>query len=287
MIRWFAMAAALLLPAPAHAQTEKVGDTFLITRTEISESRSNQGSRSSSSANGALQERVVALRDGGVELEYDLAPGTDPEERANQWQFPARIFKPAQGPLRLLNTAELEARVDPWLRRGGMTRAACGHWIFTWNAFLIDCDPQSVLKAAEANDLRPDLREGAPMGHRLARGTAPLVKAGTRYTVELPVDPEAVLNESIDSDLMVAEVSGRKMTREEARRGHAGETVSGTITIRFDTDSMGSVRRRTSVVKLERRGPGDAVEVETSTDTFERRPIANPAKQRQPGESWT
>ena len=287
MIRWVSIAAALLVPALAHAQAAKVGDTFLITRMHTSESKSNDGSQSSSSGSDALQERVVAVRDDGLELEYDLTADAGPEERAIEWHFPARIFRPAHGTPRLLNAPELEARVDPWLQRGGMTRAACGHWIFTWNAFMIDCDPQSVLKAAELYDLHADLREGAPMRHRLAHGTAPLVKAGTRFTVELPVDPEAVLNDRIDSDLMVAEVSGRKMTRDEARRGHAGETVSGTITIRFDTDGEAVVRKRTTTIRLETRGPGDKVEIETSTDMFERRPIADPAKQRRPGEDWT
>ena len=64
-----------------------------------------------------LVERVIALRDSGVELEFDLPEGTSAEDRTRNWQFPARVLKSSDQPLQLLNGAELEARVQDWLKR--------------------------------------------------------------------------------------------------------------------------------------------------------------------------
>ena len=104
---------------------------------------------------------MIAARDTGIELEYDLSRDAKAEDRARIWQFPARVFKPSNGPMQLLNASELEARLEVWLKAAGWDRSVCGRWIFTWNAFRIDCDPQSIIKAIEAIDLWSfDLRVG-------------------------------------------------------------------------------------------------------------------------------
>jgi hypothetical protein len=53
--------------------------------------------------------------------------------------------------------------------------------------------------------------------------------------------------------------------------------ISGTITISLDTDSAGMVRRRTRIVKIEIKGPGQRLETQTMTETLERRRVAPPA----------
>ena len=140
---------------------------------------------------------MVAVREAGLEQEYDLPKEATAEDRASSWQFPVRVFKPfLRMPMQLLNGPELEARVDSWLKAGGLTRVACGHWIFTWNAFRIECDPQSVLKTLEAFDLQTDdLRDGAVYKDPEAREPAPMKrktvgpKGAVFFVVEMAVDP--------------------------------------------------------------------------------------------------
>lgn len=161
------MVAALLLPvSAAHAgtfqQVPQVGDTYEITLTRDSVQKGSNGSSGSTHDKDAIIERVMGVRADGLELQYDLPNAATAEERTRDWQFPAQVFKPFDGPAQLLNGPELEARIDSWLKTASLSRAACGHWIFTWNAFRIECDPQSVLKTVQSYDLRSvDLHEGA------------------------------------------------------------------------------------------------------------------------------
>jgi hypothetical protein len=288
MMRLMTMAAALLLPTlatgaePVPAKPQ-IGDTYEITSDRESSQQSNDGSSGSSTDRDGLVERVIGVRDAGLELEYDLPENAAAGDRASSWQFPVRVFKPAHGPLQLVNGPELEARVDGWLKANGMTRAACGHWIFTWNSFRIECDPQSVIKSLEAWDLAPDeLRDGALYKDLKARAPAPLTRKkagpdGATFMVEMAVDPEAVRREQAESDIVVAELSKQTLTLDAALRARSAEAISGTITITFETDSAGAVRRRTRVTRLEIKGPGPRVETRIVKEIMERRRVSKPA----------
>ena len=288
MMRLMIAAAALLLPALA-AGTEppkpgpKVGDAYEILTDRETSQQTNDMSSGSSTDRDALIERVVGVRDDGLELEYDLPENSTADERAGSWQFPVRVFKPAHGPLKLLNGPELEGRVDSWLKAGGMTRAACGHWIFTWNAFLIECDPQSAIKIVEAIDLRADdLVEGALYRDPDARAPAPLSRkkagpGGAIFTVEMALDPDAARHARAETDVTVAQISGKTLALDAALRARSAETLSGTITITFETDASGEVRKRTRATTLEIKGPGPRIEKQTMTATVERRRVSKPA----------
>ncbi|HSI18034.1 MAG TPA: hypothetical protein VK980_09710, partial [Sphingomonas sp.] len=180
MMRTLAAIAALLLPVVAQAQTPaaKAGEIFAVSRTQRTDFSGNRGSSGMSSISGAIQERVIAVRDDGLEIEYDLPSGSSAEDREREWQFPARIFKPAYGRSRLLNAPELAGRVDSWLKLAGMPREACGHWMFTWTAFKIECDPQSVLEIIDGYDLRITLVEGRPHFEAMALRAEPLKRDG-------------------------------------------------------------------------------------------------------------
>ena len=54
----------------------------------------------------------------------------------------------------------------------------------------------------------------------------------------------------------------------------AGEIVSGTISVTFETDPGRNVRRRTRVTKLDIKRPDGRSETQTVTETLEWRPIA-------------
>jgi len=277
--------AALLLPAgvtgaAASPFAPQVGDTYEITITRESAQQGSHGSSGTSHDRDTIIERVIGLRPDGLELEYDLPKTSTADARASNWQFPARVFKPFGGPMQLLNGAELEARVDGWLKAAGWPRTVCGHWIFTWNAFRIECDPQSVIKTVESFDLRSaDLREGAPYQETEALGSGKLARKaagpnGAIFSVEMPVDPDAVRRARAESDVVVGEITKKPVSLDAALLERAREIVSGTISVTFETDPAGNVRRRTKVTKLDIKGPDGRSETRTVTETLERRLIS-------------
>jgi hypothetical protein len=285
LIGLMGMVAALLLPAiiaraGALSPAPQVGDTYEITLAKDSAQQGSNGSSGSSHDKDTIIERVIGLRAEGLELQYDLPNAATPGDKAGSWQFPARVFKPFGGSAQLLNGPELEARVDAWLKATGWPRTVCGHYIFTWNAFRIECDPQSVIKTVQAFDLSfADLREGAAYQEADARGSGKLARKagglnGAIFSVEMPVDPDAVHRARAESDVVVGEIMNKPVSLDAALRKRATEIISGTISVAFETDSAGTVRRRTKVTKLDITRPGGPSETETVTATLERRLIS-------------
>jgi hypothetical protein len=272
--------AVLLLAIIAHAgafPSLQVGDTYEITLTKDTTRHGSNGSSGSSHDKDTITERVIGLRAEGLELLYDLPNGATANERAENWQFPARVFKPLGGPAQLLNGPELETRVDGWLKAAGMSRTACGHWIFTWNAFRIECDPQSVVKIIQLYDLRSaSLREGAIYKDTDACSSGILARKaggleGEIFAVEMPLNPDPVRRTRAESDVALGEILNKPVSLDAALSNRANEMISGTISIAFETDSAGNARRRTKVTQLDITGPGGLSETQTITETLERR----------------
>jgi len=261
----------------------RVGDVYEIRSERVSTRQSADGSGSSHDRD-SIVERVIAVRDGGVELEFDLAPDATAQDRAASWQFPVRVFRPSQGPLELLNGAELESRVDRWLRAAGWTREICGHWIFTWNAFRIDCDPQSAVAIVAGFDLEADdLRDGAAYREAGALGEGmlrrePRGSGGAAFTVRLEVDPEAVRRERAEADAVTIELLGDSPQLRAAMQARSAERISGTVDLAFETDEAGRVRRRTKITTLRIEEAGGRRETETITHTLERRLVSRSAR---------
>lgn len=245
-----------------------------------SKEESGDGSSGSSTDRDTVVECVIAVRDGGLELEYDLPKDTSAQDRVASWQFPARVFKPLRGPMQLLNRAELEARVDRWLKSAKWSRDVCGHWIFTWNAFRIECDPESVLETIGVFDLRSaDLRDGAPYLDKEGLGTAPLTRkvvgaVGTTFTAELKLDPEVARQARARTDVAVGEITRRPMTLDIALQSRATEAISGTISVVFETDPVRNALRRTRVIKLVVKDANGVTTTRTVTETLERKQIS-------------
>jgi hypothetical protein len=288
MMSFWAIAALLLAGFAAHAAPPQsrmqyhAGDVFEITRDVESSEKTSNGSGGSSTDRDTITERVVGASPAGLELEYDLPKEFTAEQRAPQWQLPARVLKPSQGPLQLLNRSELEARAAAWLKAASLTNAACGHWYFTWNAFRIECDPQSAIEIIKGFDLGPDdPHEGISYQDPEAMGPAPLKlknasPQGSVFYVELAVDPEAVRRERAQADVVTAEIMRNPTTFEAAFQARAAERISGTIDITFETDPSGRVRRRTKVMKLNVKGVDGRLETRTVTESLERRPLSGP-----------
>jgi hypothetical protein len=276
-----AVAALLLLAnaacSAASPAAPRVGDEVEIIRSYETREQGD-GSSGSSSGRDALLERVLAVRDGGLELEFDLPKSATAEDRARSWQFPVRVFRAADGTMQLRNRAELETRIDAWLERAGWTREACGQWIFTWNAFLIECDPASVVVTLAAFDLRSAaIHDGASYreAEALAAGTLTQTATGpdgATFTVVLPIDPDAVRRARAESDVAVGQMLQKPVTLADALRERAKEDVSGTIEVTFETDSAGTIRKRTRVTSVETQGPDGRTGTQTATETVERRP---------------
>ena len=261
----------------------KVGDEYEITKSYETSSETSSGSSGNSSGSNTFVERVIGVREGGLEIEYDLPNGASPEDRARTWQFPARVFRPSTGPMQLLNRTELEARVEAWLQAGGMTREACGSWIFTWNAFRIDCQPESVIDTLKSLDLRiEDLEDGAPYedAEAISPGTLEKTAAGANhetFAVTLKIDPDVLSRARAESDVVVGELLNEPVTLEAALSIRAKEVVSGTILVTLDADLMGNVWRRTRVIETETMLADGEVERHKSIETVERHRIQEPS----------
>ena len=91
------------------------------------------------------------------------------------------------------------------------------------------------------------------------------------FSVEMPVDPDAVRRAGAESDVVVGEIMHKPVTLDAALLKRASELVSGTISVEFETDSVGDVRRRTKVTKLDIREPNGLSETRLETETLERK----------------
>jgi hypothetical protein len=277
---------ALLSPAAAERPGAGVraGDIHEITLTRDYSGETGEPGESSSSSfdRDSILERVIAVRPDGLELEYDL-PKTEPAEpRADNWQFPARVFRPDAGAWQLLNRAELEARLEAWLKKAKFNRAACGHWIFTWNAFRIECDPQSAIEIAQAFDLGPaGLSDGASYPLVGTRGPAILARTasgpeGSTFTTRVELDPEWIRRERAENDVVAAEIMGKPVAFVTAASKYADDAIAGTVSVSLETDSAGRPVRRTKVSKLKIRRPDGVVEKSTTTEILERHAVPGP-----------
>lgn len=267
------LAILLALAATAATSSQRVGDAFQITTDREMEKHGNrvESSQGTSTDRDSYVERVVAERPDGVVLEYDLPADATPADRASSWQFPFRALSARDGTYRLLDAADLEARIDPWLRAGGMTRAVCGKLIFTWNAFRIDCDPQSTIRWLATVTLPNRLKGGSSFTDPEARAPSVLQQRSANTLIAtLAVDPGAIRRQRAQTDVGVAELMHKALTLEAALKSHEAETVTGTITITFDLDPAGQARGRTRVKVVQIAWPNGRVDTQTFTDTLMR-----------------
>ncbi len=285
LIRLMGMVAPLLFApvaacAGASSTSAQVGDTYEITRTKDSVRHGNNLSSGSSHDRDTIIERVIGVRTEGLDLEYDLPGTVTADDRARTWEYPFRVFKPFDGTAQLLNGPELEVRIDAWLKAAGLPRSACGHSYFTWNAFRIECDPQSVLKTVQAFDLRSiDAREGAAYQEAEAHDPGKFALKtrgvdGAIFIVELAVDPDAFRRARAESDVVVGAIMNKPVSLDEAMVRRKQEIIAGTIAVELETDSAGNVRRLKKVTQLNITGPDGSAETETVTETLERRLIS-------------
>jgi hypothetical protein len=90
----------------------------------------------------------------------------------------------------------------------------------------------------------------------------------------MPIDPDAVRRARAESDVAVGEMMNKPVSLDTALIERASEIVSGAISVSFETDQAGNVRRRTKVTKLDIKKPNGRSETQTVTETLERRLIS-------------
>jgi hypothetical protein len=278
------LAPLLLLPAAILAQSciaePRAGDAYQITLTRDSEQGGTDGSSGSSHDQDTVIERVLAVRGDGLELEYDLPADTPKEERSSTWQFPARVFRPFNGPVQLLDRPAVQKRVDAWLKAAKLPQSACGHLIFTWNAFRIECDPDAVIKTVEAFEFPFVIYDGEPYRESNARGPAALAKesagrSGGTFRAKMEIDPDAVRRSRAETDVGVGEIMKRPLTLDAALAKHANEAISGTVSVDLETDAAGQIWRKRTVTVVEIKDPNGRSETQTTTATLERHPLTS------------
>ncbi len=269
-----------LCPAalPAQVNLPKAGEEWEITSSYETSQKTSDDSSSSSSGRDTLLERVISVGADGLELEYDFPKDASPEDRAREWKLPARVLRSATGEFKLLNTAQLESRLEAWLKSAKWDRSVCGRWIFTWNAFRIDCDPQSVLAVIQSYDLRAyDFREGASVAVPGARNRGMLSRTDAKsssLSATVEVDAETVRRARAESAVATGEILNKPVTLDDALREESKATIEGTIQLTLESHASGEVIRRVKITRTTITSPDGTTESSTATETTARRRIS-------------
>jgi hypothetical protein len=291
-MNWILIAVVYLLLSVSGASAQSsqpispAGEMYEIIRSYKTSEETSGGLSGSSGGSDTFLERVIAEREGGLELEYDLPLNATAEERARNWQLPARVLKPLIGQMQLLNRDQLEARLESWLKAASWDRSVCGRWIFTWNAFHIDCDPLSIIETIKEIDLRSQApREGDVYSDAQAVAPGLLTRKigasnGATFIALLKVDPRAVHRARAEADVASGEIMQKPITLETALGERTKEQVSGTISVTLETDAAGKVRKRTKVTTLEIKRPGGTSESRKAMEIVERRRVSTLTAQR-------
>ena len=211
----FAASLAIFWACPALADTPP---TYLLSGEYETNSENVDGSGNSSSRGRTnVAERVVAESDAGTVLEYYLPGNPEDIRGAAMWMFPAQILAGVDGSKQLLNSAELDQRLEDWLVLAELTREECGRWLFTWTAVQVECDPEAVVTEIESLGTRPgQLADGTQLTVKGAATPITLHESaslnGRRcFSGTAPVDPDAVRLSEAKAQVVVAEISGETL----------------------------------------------------------------------------
>lgn len=265
---------------PAAPAVDQSGTVYEISRDREASTRSSNASTDSSIDRDTLIERVREVRTDGLVLEYNLPSIATAQERATAWQFPLMIFKPNNGPARLLDETVLQQRIATWLKQAKLDRGMCGRTVFTWNAFKIECDPQSALRLVATFDLRPDgLRDGA--AYRDTDAAVATVwrmtlsgSGSASFTAMMPIDAEKARRERAEADVVVAELRQQPISPADAARERASEQIAGTIRVVYDLDPLGGVLQRRRTTQTHIVTAKGVIEDRTMMETVSRRRLS-------------
>lgn len=262
------------------ATTDRVGDEYRVTFSYATSSELSDGGSSSSRGQNTYIERILAVTTDGLELEFDLPPEAKETNSLVEWQWPVRVEEASDGELRITNREEMEARRDAWLKAAGMSQETCGSWYFTWNAFQVECDPDAIIPTLQDSRLRSsDFGEGETYHHPGTLAGTPLKlvaenEQGQTLVAVLPIDPDFIRKGKAESDVVVAQITGRELTLQEALAARSAEEITGTLTITFETDRHGRIRQRTTLAETKTVDASGVEETSTNTQTITRQLVS-------------
>lgn len=263
--------AALILAAPAAAQ-----DFVLALEYQTDKEGGEYDSRSSSSGRQAIAERIIAVTGDGVEAEYTVLDAPEDVRGNERWMFPARIRFAADGGKDLLNRDELAERNAAWLAEAKWPREVCSRWLFTWTAIQIRCDPEAAVEAVESFGMHPGrIAEGQPFVLKGALGPVVLARTGgtdgrSVLTGSGPVDVAYLRESAARQAMVVAEITGKTLTLEEAQAQAAAITGGGMMSVTFEVDAAGLVWKRTDRSEMIVTGAPDGDETRRRESTVTR-----------------
>jgi hypothetical protein len=258
--------------------------------TRYSTSSEGQGSSGSSSGKSAYREAVRTGADGCRTRSFDLVDDPERKRPLAEWQMPIVLREcPGAAPV-LANRDEMLVRRDAFLAAIEVTTEACGRYYFTWNVFQIECDPDAAAQRTLKGNLSLiPLEDGAEYnlpdtGTRVTLALAPDAPPGQRiFTGTATIDPEYLRDSAAKTIMVVAEINGKTVTREEALAQIARHQFSGesAITVfeeaaagRITTTLTGEVREVDAEGEVEtRRG-----EVVTIRQKVEAAPGSDPSQ---------
>tara|TARA_R110000772_G_scaffold54456_9_gene124419 strand:+ start:35884 stop:36756 length:873 start_codon:yes stop_codon:yes gene_type:complete len=258
-----------IMPSGVHGKPPQHESTWLQLEYERSSKLSDGHTSGTSSGHQALIETVKEETSEGIILKYDLPPDEGGKADSGFWYFPARVMERPDGSLELLDAQIVEARINQWLEKYKIPREACGMWSHGGGfPFKVDCDPQSILDEIESFDLRiPSLVDGAEYSHALGEGPGiltalPASRPG--YSVTLTVDEDKVRAEKAETALILAQMLGEDLTRQQAEEDAAKIGIQGSIRIEFDLNTSGAVIRKTERTEITVKRPEELAETTTS-----------------------
>lgn len=238
------------------------------TTSSYSTTSEGQGSSGSSSGKSGYREEVRTEADGCRNRSFDLVDDPERKRPLVEWQMPVVLREcPGAAPV-LANRDEMLARRDAFLAAIKVTTEACGRYYFTWNVFQIECDPDAAVEQTLKGDLSLiPLEDGAEYnlpdtGTRVTLALMPDAPPGQRvFTGAAAIDPAYLRDSAAKAIMVVAEVSGKTVTREEALAQIAAYQYSGESAITVVEEAAAD--RITSTSTWEDRDVDAEGEVET------------------------
>ena len=240
-------------PTEVPWSSEIEGSVFEV-QVEYQNKSSGDGTTGSSSGRNTLTERIIEVDSKEIIVEYDYAPRprryVDEQPNLIEWEFPATISLKHSDDITLQNIEEITARNTEWREAAGIPNEACGLWYFTWNAFKVECDPNTVIQSLEAFILFDDeIHEGQEIKEfgTLKTGIIKLVSSSPlTFQAEFEFDPEVIRESRAEQDVIVAQMMQREtISLENALEGRATEQISGNLTATWELDDRGRVIKRT------------------------------------------
>lgn len=229
-----------------------------------------EGGESSGSSSGgsAYREEVRTDAEGCRIRTFDIDDADGPKRPLAEWQMPIVLRECPGAATVLSNRDEMLARRDAFLAAMNVTAEVCGSHYFTWNVFRIECDPdEAVARLADFDLGSVRLEDGAEYALPDTGMRVPLRRQADGLAGELvfsgsaELDPDYLRTEAAETIMVVAEISGEKVTEDEAAAQIAGRQYSGKSAITFVAEPEAG--RITATLTGEVREIGETGAIET------------------------